>query len=347
MRVLVTGARGFVGKAIVEKLREEKVEVIELHRRRYNKENTSDKNSDKPPVCKFVVDITNKEEVLSLANIGRIDAVVHSAGLAHQFGDTKSEDFTSVNINGTENILELGKLLKIKHFILLSSVSVYGNVLESGGYLREINEDAECNPKDFYAVSKFESEKSALKICGQSDYNLTILRLATVIGEEDRGNFLRLIKSIDKRRFLWVGKGINFKSLIYREDVAGAIWKILYENLSEESEKNRETIEVNKTEIFNASAEPLNMREIVETISGELKKSVIGISINEKLLRFFFALNSATISYKKIGTFQKTVEKWLADDAYSAQNLCIRYKYKTAVSAKDAIRREVKWYLQQ
>ncbi len=345
MKVLVTGAQGFVGKAIVVQLSKDdngKIEIFQLRGRHLQK--TEDSTADN--IHNFNLDITDLDKVLKLKKIGVIDAVIHAAGLAHQFDGVKRENFQSVNVKGTENILELSKQLYISHFILISSVSVYGNINNKGGKFGEITEDtenieniektenSECSPKNAYAESKLESEIIARRICEETGIDLTILRLATVIGEEDRGNFLRLIKAIDKRRFFWIGKGTNYKSLIHREDVAGAVFKIL-------KEKKR------GTEIFNVAAEPLPMKEVVETIGQALNKNVSGISINKRLLKPLFFLNSKTLKNKKIERLRLTIEKWLADDVYSSKKLKQEYQYESKISVKEAIIREVKWYLQK
>ncbi|MDQ3129708.1 MAG: NAD(P)-dependent oxidoreductase [Acidobacteriota bacterium] len=335
MKVLVTGASGFVGKVIVEELRRNEVKVIELQSGRVEKGNNTTGNN----YFENKADITNKDEVLELKKIGEIDAIVHAAGLAHQFKDVKKEEFWSVNVEGTANILELGKLLKIKHFILISSVSVYGDVAENRFVLPGINEDVECRPQDFYAESKLEAEKITSRKCEEKDVALTILRLATVIGEEDRGNFLRLIKAIDKRRFLWIGKGVNYKSLIHREDVAAAVCKLLFDKTSEEKNKTGE--------IFNVSAEPLQMKEIVEIISRALNKNVFGLSVNENILDYLLYFGSKKLKIKKLEKLRRTVEKWLANDAYSAQKIKREYQYEAKIKTDEAITREVKWYLQQ
>ena len=51
---------------------------------------------------------------------------------------------------------------------------------------------------------------------------LTILRLATLYGEGDPGNVGRLMRTLDRGRFLWIGDGSNRKSLLYRGDAANA-----------------------------------------------------------------------------------------------------------------------------
>jgi len=335
MKVLVTGAKGFIGSAIIERLRREEIEIFQLQSKRPS--NIKSLEADKSHHT-TKIDITDLDEVLSLKKIGAIDAVIHAAGLAHQFDKVNDKDFWAVNVKGTENILELCRELSVRHLILISSVSVYGNTLNkkksNEKKLTGISESSGCFPADSYAASKLESENAARRICEELLINLTILRLTTVIGEEDGGNFLRLIKAIDRRRFFWIGKGTNYKSLIHREDAAGAAVKILKEKRV-------------GTEIFNVAAEPLQMKEIVEIISQTLKKSVYGISVNEKLVEALCIINSKTIKNKKIEKKRRTIEKWLADDVYSSEHLKQTYKYEPVISVKEAITREVAWYLKQ
>ena len=204
MKVLVTGASGFVGREIVAELLREKHEVFCLVSPK------SKKDKDLPNF--FQADISEVEDLNELEkSFENIDAIIHSAGLAHQFGKTADEDFWNVNVNGTQNVARLAVNLQVKHFILISSVSVYENVLRE---TISIDETFACNPKSIYARSKFESENVAREVCEANKIALTILRLATVIGENDRGNTARLIEAIDKKRFIWIGKGENRKSLI-------------------------------------------------------------------------------------------------------------------------------------
>src|SRR4028119_823654 len=121
-KVLVTGAKGFVGSEIVRFLENEYERVFTVE----NDKTLRNKKQGQISENAFAVDITNREAVLGLKKIGAIDFFVHSAGLAHQFGETVREDFQKVNVSGTANVLELARKLSVKHFILISSVSVYG-----------------------------------------------------------------------------------------------------------------------------------------------------------------------------------------------------------------------------
>ena len=190
MRVLVTGAKGFVGKAIISALSQSRIEIVML--------DLPPARADIPPGHFFGVDITNEVELGYFSSIGGIDAVIHAAGLAHQFGVVTREKFWRVNVDGTENAARLAVRLNAKGFILISSVSVYGKVGQEGS---ERTGTSACHPEGLYAESKYESENAARRVCEKHGIDLIVLRLATVIGEGDAGNVSRLIKAVDKRKF--------------------------------------------------------------------------------------------------------------------------------------------------
>lgn len=325
MNVLVTGANGFVGQAIVSELCGNSHEVFAVSRTNSENQNPNFVKSENY----FRADITDKNEVRNIKPPEQIETVIHCAGLAHQFENVAKKDFWETNVAGTENILNLATSLKIKHFILISSVAVYGGNFKDGDI---INEDSECQPQDDYAESKLAGEQIARKICEEKGTMLTILRPATVIGEGDRGNFLRLIGAIDKKRFLWIGKGENRKSLIHKTDVAKACTIVL-------KKKNIET------EIFNIAAEPLLMKEIVDEIALELNVKIPKFTIPLSLIQKIFSTNLKTLKNRKIEKLAQTIKKWTAEDVYSAEKLKKRYGFQAKVSAREAIKREVGWYL--
>lgn len=319
MKVLVTGASGFIGREIVSELSLFSLlnyEIIKVSSRKSKTEGF------------YRINISDEKDVKSLEKIGKVDVVIHSAGLAHQFGKTSREQFFEVNTKGTENICNLAVNLKAEHFIQISSVSVYGN---SAGKKTGTDESFECRPEGFYATSKFEAEKIARKICEENKIPLTILRPATVIGEGDFGNVSRLIEAIDKKRFIWIGKGENSKSLIYKKDVAKACLAVL--------DKKTE-----KTEIFNVSAEALKMKEIVSLIAENLGRKMPKIFFPDKVLVKAIKTGLKISKMGKMQNLLNTVEKWIAEDFYTAEKIKTAYNFVPEICAEEALRREVNWY---
>jgi nucleoside-diphosphate-sugar epimerase len=321
MRVLITGAKGFVGKAIISALSQSRIEIVML--------DLPPGPADVPPEHFFGADITNIGELQDLSNIGDIDAVIHAAGLAHQFGIVTREKFWRVNVAGTVNAAKLAARLNAKRFVLISSVSIYGKVGQEGS---ERSETSACHPDGLYAESKYESENAAREVCEKHGVDLTILRLATVIGEGDGGNVSRLIKAVDKRKFYWIGKGENRKSLVYKGDVARACLAVL-------------TGKQPGGATYNISARPETMKNIVSYIEQALGKKVLPIGIPPGFLKLAFGVNSKTLGVGRISRLGETVEKWLSDEIFSAERFKADYGFEPETSIEEAIKREVAWYL--
>ena len=326
MKIIVTGATGFIGREIVGELEEKNHRI---YRAGNSNINYRASNSDV-----FKIDITNTEEVCKLKKLNEVDALIHSAGLAHQFGDIEREKFQKINVEGTRNILELAVDLKVKHFILISSTAVYGTEKKIGKTVKVIDESDVCRPQTFYAESKLEAEKQARQVCGQNDLDLTIFRLAPVLGEGNKGNVARMIEAIDRERFVWIGDGQNYKSLIYKKDVARACGKIL----------------LNKkkgAEMFNLAAEPVLMRDFVAEAARGLDKKIPRFSIPESLPEIVFQLNKNTFKLKKIQRISETVEKWLSDDVYSASKFKREYDFTMETPVLKALDKQIRWYRKQ
>ncbi len=332
MRVIVTGATGFVGREIVSKLLEHHLTVFQVAR----KKNT-EFSTDRPAAGEnfLAADITEREQLAAIKKLANIDAVVHSAGLAHQFGDTAREKFAAVNVLGTKNIVETAVELKVKHFILISSTAVYG-IKKNVGKREpsEIDEETECRPETFYAESKLEAEKICLEICRQNALPLTILRLAPVIGEDGGGNTARLVSAIERGRFIWIGRGNNLKTLIYKKDVARAVVTVLFKKKEPE-------------EIFNLAAEPVKMNVLVGEMEKSLHKSAPRLHIPAGWLRKIFFINENFFGIRKISKISDTIEKWLSDDVYAARKIKQKYDFAPRTPPAAAIEKQVQRYLER
>lgn len=326
MKVIVIGATGFVGKAIVSELRGNLISVIAVGGPRSAPLQEADGLQSINGI-----DITNSDDMATLENIQNVDAVIHAAGLAHQFGKVTREDLWNVNVAGTEKVARLAQNLAVRHFMLISSVLVYGRGSSRNEVLSEISI---CQPEDAYARSKLAGEEIASEICGKAAIPLTILRPAPIIGEGSKGNFRRLIRLIAKRRFVWLGNGRNRKSLVSVSDVAKAC-RVVLENKKSESE------------IFNIAGPPMEMKEIVTEITRSLSLKPSNISIPVTPVRGILKFGTLIFPVNGATRLLNTIEKWISDDIYSAEKIRQQYGFAADSDLKAVIRLEVDWYIKQ
>ena len=249
------------------------------------------------------VDILSPE-TLEPAMAG-IDTVIHAAGAAHLFRRTAAgeEWMRRTNVDGTRNVVAAARRAGARRVVLVSSVSVYG-----GG-------------RDAYAESKRQGEQAAME---EADHAvaLTVLRLATVYGEGDRGNVLRLVRAIDRGRFVWIGRGTNRKTLIHRHDAGEAIAAAAVSDVSG---------------VFNVATAPVTMREIVEAIARALGRRPPRLVVNAR---------AATFAARMLGmpALARTIAKWCSDEVHDGSDFRARFGFEPAVDLQQGIAREVAWY---
>jgi nucleoside-diphosphate-sugar epimerase len=310
-KVLVTGATGFVGKAIVRACLNDGLDVVPVG-------NSRGQEPDWPNYVR--ADLTEPNALSSV--LDGVGCLVHSAGLAHQFGKSKADElFRKVNADAVEYVALSAADAGIEHFVLISSVAVYGAGANA-------NEETPCNASGPYATSKLEGEKRAIEICTDAKMRLTILRLATVYGEGDPGNVLRLMRTIESGRFVFVGSGANRKSLIHVDDVARACLLVI---------KSRG----NGIGIYNISAEPCTMRQIVEGMAEALGRHAPRMSIPSWLVAQ--PLKACARLARGFEPLKTTVEKWLADDVFDGSRFARDFRFRPVVPLEEGLKREADW----
>ena len=314
--ILVTGANGFLGRAIVSALAAGFVRV---------RATDLGPSGDDPAVDYRQADVTRPEVWAEM--MAGTDAVIHAAGLAHVFSPAAGAGgrFFRVNEDGTANVAAAAAEAGVGHFILLSSVAVYG---PSAGASRD--EHAPCAPSGPYALSKYRAELRAAEIASGSGMALSILRLATVYGDGDPGNVGRLLRAIDRGRFLWIGSGSNRKSLLHVEDAARACRAVALRPGA-------------GVAVYNVSAPPATMREVVEGLARELGRSVPPFGVPASWVRGASGMLSA-MPLRRLRALGATARKWLADDVYDGRSFERAFDFQAQVTLADGLRREVAWF---
>ena len=204
MQVLVTGANGFVGKALTEDLRARGMTVVAATRR-------PDDGSVAVGEMDGATDWT--------AALAGCDAVVHAAARVHQMQENAADAealYRRTNVDATANLARQAAAAGARRFIFLSSVKAMG---EAG----HLVPDAPCRPEDAYGRSKRDAEEALLAIGAETGLEVVILRLPLVYGPGVKGNFASLMRLVARGLPLPLGAVRNRRSLVYLGNLTDAI----------------------------------------------------------------------------------------------------------------------------
>ena len=204
MKVLVTGATGFLGGSLTRRLHSMGWDVTALGR---NPKKLNQLEDDGIRVLQ--IDLKDKT---ALANACKNQEIVfHCAALPSPWGNF--ELFYQANVIGTRNVIAAAIENNVERFVFFSTVAVYG---ESN---KMLDESVFPKPATAYGSSKLDAERLVL---AASELKTTVLRLPVVYGARDRGNVAKLIEAIRRNRYFIVGAGQNLKSMVAVENVVSA-----------------------------------------------------------------------------------------------------------------------------
>lgn len=217
MRVLVTGATGFIGRRLVRTLCENGIAVEALSR--YDSIGGLVRDCPGGRITPIVADLTH---VASLDQVcDDVDGVFHLAGYAHAV-DANSESAAvihrRVTVDGTRALLEQARRAGVTRFVYVSSVKAMGEASEE-----YIDETVVALPVTEYGRAKLEAEQLVLAMGRDFGMHVCVLRLPLVYGPEAKGNLLQMIRTIDSGRFPPPPKVYNRRSLVHVDDVVTAL----------------------------------------------------------------------------------------------------------------------------
>jgi len=197
MKVLVTGASGFLGRYVIDELEHLNYNISTIGRH----ENST-----------IIADLSKELPLLS----NQYDMVIHIAGKAHVVPKTEKEaqEFYFVNHKGTQNLINAFQH-QPNYFVFISTVSVYG--LDFG---ENITENAPLNAVEPYGKSKIMAEKEIISWGKSKNVKTTVLRVPLIFGTNPPGNLKSMINAIRKKYYFNIGKGDVRKSMVFAKDIA-------------------------------------------------------------------------------------------------------------------------------
>lgn len=180
MKILVTGASGYIGHSF-----------IHYFAKKYD-----------------FTTFSLLHDSLDDINFENIDTVLHCAALVHQKINHPYAKYLEVNTSYPVALAKKAKENGVKQFVFLSTIAVYGEI---DGVIKE---NTACNPTTFYGRSKLEAEK-LLHELNDDTFTVSVIRPTMVYGKNAPGNIDSLVKLVKKMPFLPFGKIKNERSFVY------------------------------------------------------------------------------------------------------------------------------------
>ncbi|MDB9757115.1 SDR family oxidoreductase [Pseudomonadales bacterium] len=202
----VTGANGFVGKALVSRLVHDGASVTAFAR---------DPDTILCSAGMNVREFPDLDRSSDFSDVTReIDVLVHCAARVHVMNDSSADPlavFLNANFEATVNLARSAAKAGVTRFIFISSIKVNGDVTKAGKPFTE-----QCPPttQDPYGISKYRAEKELMEIAEQTGMEVVIIRPVLVYGPGVKGNMASLIKLVRKKWPLPFGSVDNKRSMI-------------------------------------------------------------------------------------------------------------------------------------
>jgi nucleoside-diphosphate-sugar epimerase len=203
--ILVTGATGFVGRALVSEAAARGLSVRGASRRAPETDTGRVEYS-------LGADLSPDGDWR--AALSGIDAVVHAAARVHVMHDTASDPlaaFRRVNVEGTVNLARQAAEAGVRRFIFLSSIKVNGERTEHG---RRFRADDVPAPLDPYGISKREAEDALRNLVGETSMDLVVIRPVLVYGPGVKANVAAMMRWLHRGIPLPLGAIHNKRSLV-------------------------------------------------------------------------------------------------------------------------------------
>jgi dihydroflavonol-4-reductase len=212
MRIVVTGATGFIGCQLAQILAGLGHDLVATGRAASEVESTRLARLEKAGVRVEVGSLLDPGFAATLTKTCEI--VIHLAAAQHE-GNVPDSYFRDINVSGTRHLLEAAIHAGARRFVYGSTIGVYGAAGD-----QELTELTAPRPENIYATTKLEAEQ--LVSAHSSQIETCIGRISETYGPGDF-RLLKLFRAIDRGAFVMLGSGENVRQVIYVDDLAACL----------------------------------------------------------------------------------------------------------------------------
>jgi nucleoside-diphosphate-sugar epimerase len=315
VKVLITGAGGFIGSHLVDSQIEKGFDVraVDLHL------DLLKHLEGHPRLERIPGDITDEKLVRRL--VEGVEIIYHLAS-AHLDVSLSDEHYRHVNVDATTCLLDAAMRTGVRRFVHCSSVGVIGDVEHPPA-----DETTDCHPTNIYERTKLEGERAALDFSWRTGFPVVVMRPAWVYGPRCPRT-AKLIRTIKKGRFPIFGGGRNLRHPVYISDAVRGL------------ELCAETQNIDGEVFIIAGEAPVESRELVSVISRELNIRTQKISLPVFLGQWGgLALEGL---YKPLGKqppfSRRSMDFFLKHNAYSIRKAKRRLCYQPQIDLQTGIR---------
>lgn len=316
MRVLVTGASGFIGRAVLTCLASKEDFQMRGSIRREGEELGL---GVEPFLVESLGPSTNWQEALA-----GVEVVIHTAARVHVMRDMEADPLAAyrhVNVHGTLNLARQAVGAGVRRFIFLSSIKVNGEETHFG---KSCDADDMPAPLAPYGISKYEAEVDLLQLSCESEMEVVIIRSPLVYGPGVKANFYKMMCWLYKGVPLPLGGICNKRSLVALDNLVDLIVTCIVHPMA-------------ANQVFLAAdGENVSTSELLQRLGKALGKTPRLISVPSWMVKFVAALCGKKMEVQRLYSS-------LQVDITKTRN---RLNWSPPVSVDEALQKAAQYFLE-
>jgi nucleoside-diphosphate-sugar epimerase len=316
MKICVTGASGFIGKALCVQLLKEQYSVVATVRNAKLPSLSTQKNLKISEIANIDIN-SNWSETLS-----GINCIIHCAARVHVMKESEVDAlsvYRQINVEGTRNLAKQAFSAGVKRLIFLSSIKVNGENTNRS-YFKHTDTPL---PKDAYGISKWEAEQVLQEISKQTGLEVVIVRVPLIYGKEVKGNFLHLLNIVAKGIPLPFSKVKNLRSFLGLDNLINFLIHCIHHP------------KASGQTFLLSDGEDISTCDLIKKLAKSMQKPLRLFPVPISFLRFFGKMLGKSLE------MDRAIDSLQIDSSFTFKFL----GWKPTTTTNEGLHKTVQWYL--